>query len=53
MSWGAIQFRWSAVLRALERELGTPVKFIGIGEGMDDLIPFEPKAFIDALLEDA
>ena len=38
---------------AVERELGTPVKFIGIGEGMDDLIPFEPEAFIDALLEDA
>lgn len=38
---------------AVERELGVPVKFIGIGEGMDDLIPFEPRAFIDALLEDA
>ena len=38
---------------AVERELGPPVKFIGIGEGMDDLIPFEPEAFIDALLEDA
>jgi fused signal recognition particle receptor len=38
---------------AVERELGMPVKFIGIGEGMDDLIPFEPEAFVDALLEDA
>jgi fused signal recognition particle receptor len=38
---------------AVERELGTPVKYIGIGEGMDDLIPFEPEAFVDALLEDA
>jgi fused signal recognition particle receptor len=38
---------------AVERELGTPVKFIGVGESMDDLIPFEPVAFVDALLEDA
>lgn len=38
---------------AVEKELGVPVKFIGIGEGVDDLIPFEPAAFVDALLEDA
>ncbi len=38
---------------AVERELGIPVKFIGVGEGIDDLIPFEPGAFVDALLEDA
>jgi fused signal recognition particle receptor len=37
---------------AVERELGMPVKFIGIGEGLADLIPFEPEQFIDALLED-
>ena len=37
---------------AVERELGMPVKFIGIGEGLADLIPFEPEPFIDALLED-
>jgi fused signal recognition particle receptor len=38
---------------AVERELGIPVKYIGIGEGMDDLIPFEPADFVDALLEDS
>ena len=38
---------------AVERELGMPVKYIGVGEGMDDLIPFEPEAFVEALLEDA
>ena len=38
---------------AVERELGVPVKFIGVGEGIDDLIPFEPGPFVDALLEDA
>lgn len=35
---------------AVERELGIPVKFIGVGEGMADLVPFEPEAFVDALL---
>ena len=35
---------------AVERELDIPVKFIGIGEGVDDLIPFDPEAFVDALL---
>ncbi len=36
---------------AVERELGIPVKFIGVGEGVDDLIPFHPGEFVDALLE--
>jgi fused signal recognition particle receptor len=35
---------------AVEEELDVPVKFIGVGEGMDDLIPFEPADFVDALL---
>jgi fused signal recognition particle receptor len=35
---------------AVEEELGIPVKFIGIGEGMDDLVAFEPAAFVEALL---
>lgn len=35
---------------AIERELGIPIKLIGVGEGIDDLEPFEPKAFVDALL---
>ena len=36
---------------AVERDLDVPVKLIGIGEGMDDLIPFEPRAYVEALLE--
>jgi fused signal recognition particle receptor len=36
---------------AVERDLGIPVKLIGVGEGVDDLLPFEPDAFVDALLE--
>ncbi|GMQ94527.1 MAG: signal recognition particle-docking protein FtsY [Acidimicrobiia bacterium] len=35
---------------AVERQLGIPVKFIGIGEGMEDLIPFVPEDFVEALL---
>ncbi|MDQ3963529.1 MAG: signal recognition particle-docking protein FtsY [Actinomycetota bacterium] len=35
---------------AIERDLGIPIKLIGVGEGIDDLEPFEPKAFVDALL---
>lgn len=35
---------------AVEQELGIPVKYIGVGEGVADLIPFDPEAFVDALL---
>jgi len=38
------------IVIAVQRELGIPVKVIGLGEGPDDLAPFEPEAFIDALL---
>lgn len=36
---------------AVEKELGIPVKFIGVGEGVDDLVPFDPTEFVEALLE--
>jgi len=35
----------------VQRELGVPVKLVGLGEGADDLAPFEPGAFVDALLD--
>ena len=35
---------------AVERELGVPVKYIGVGEAVDDLVAFEPEDFVDALL---
>ncbi|MGH3946597.1 MAG: signal recognition particle-docking protein FtsY [Pseudonocardiaceae bacterium] len=35
----------------VQRELGVPVKLVGLGEGVDDLAPFEPEAFVDALLD--
>jgi fused signal recognition particle receptor len=34
----------------VQRELGVPVKLVGVGEGADDLAPFEAEAFVDALL---
>ncbi len=36
---------------AIAAELGLPIKFIGMGEGIDDLEPFSPTAFVDALFE--
>ncbi|MFB7865873.1 MULTISPECIES: signal recognition particle-docking protein FtsY [unclassified Streptomyces] len=40
------------IVIAVQRELGVPVKLIGLGEGPDDLAPFEPGAFVDALIGD-
>jgi fused signal recognition particle receptor len=38
------------IVISVQRELGVPVKLVGLGEGADDLAPFEPEAFVDALL---
>lgn len=38
------------IVVAVQRELGVPVKLVGLGEGPDDLAPFEPEVFVDALL---
>ncbi|GAA1812944.1 signal recognition particle-docking protein FtsY [Nesterenkonia flava] len=40
------------IVVAIQRQLGVPVKLIGLGEGADDLAPFEAEAFVDALLEE-
>jgi fused signal recognition particle receptor len=40
------------VLIPIVRTLKVPIKFIGVGEGPDDLQPFDPEAFVEALLED-
>jgi fused signal recognition particle receptor len=40
------------IVVSVQRELGIPVKLIGVGEGPDDLAPFEAEAFADALLGD-
>jgi fused signal recognition particle receptor len=34
----------------VQRTLGVPVKLVGLGEGPDDLAPFDPAAFVDALI---
>ncbi len=34
----------------VQRKLGVPVKLIGLGEGPDDLAPFDPAAFVDAIV---
>ncbi len=41
------------IVVAVQRELGVPVKLVGLGEGADDLAPFDPQGFVDALLGDA
>jgi fused signal recognition particle receptor len=38
------------IVISVQRELGIPVKLIGLGEGPDDLAPFEPRAFAEALV---
>jgi fused signal recognition particle receptor len=39
------------IVIAIERTLAVPVKFVGTGEGLGDLAPFDPDSFVDALLE--
>jgi len=38
------------IVVAVQRQLGVPVKLVGMGEGPDDLAPFDPEAFVDGLL---
>ncbi|MGI5978056.1 MAG: signal recognition particle-docking protein FtsY [Oscillospiraceae bacterium] len=39
------------IVFAIAQELQLPVKYVGVGEGVDDLMPFEPKAFAEALVQ--
>ncbi|WP_460965322.1 signal recognition particle-docking protein FtsY [Pedococcus soli] len=39
------------IVVSVQRKLGVPVKLVGLGEGPDDLAPFDPEAFVDALLD--
>ena len=39
------------IIFALARQLGTPIRFIGVGEGLDDLRPFVAREFVDALFD--
>jgi fused signal recognition particle receptor len=40
------------IVISVQRKLGIPVKLVGLGEGKDDLAPFEPTQFVSALLGD-
>ncbi|MGN1206699.1 MAG: signal recognition particle-docking protein FtsY, partial [Eubacteriales bacterium] len=39
------------VVLTIKKQLGIPVKFIGVGEGIDDMKPFHPEEFAEALFE--
>ncbi len=39
------------IVVSVQRKLGVPVKLVGLGEGPDDLAPFDPEAFVDALID--
>jgi len=39
------------IIVAIERTLGVPVKLVGVGEGVDDLVVFDPDGFVDSLVE--
>jgi fused signal recognition particle receptor len=41
------------IVIAVEKDLGVPVKLIGLGEGLDDLAPFDPDIFVTSLLEES
>jgi fused signal recognition particle receptor len=40
------------IIFAVQRELGVPVKLVGLGEGPDDLAPFDPEVFVSALVDE-
>lgn len=41
------------IVLAIQKELGLPVKYIGVGEGIEDLRPFDPEEFVEALFEES
>jgi fused signal recognition particle receptor len=40
------------IVISVQKELGVPVKLVGLGEGPDDLAPFDPAGFVDGILGD-
>jgi fused signal recognition particle receptor len=39
------------IVVAITRELGLPIQFVGIGEEVEDLLPFNPREFVESLFE--
>ena len=46
-----IQVGKGGIVFAIANELSLPVKYVGVGEGIDDLIPFEAETFVQALFK--
>jgi len=40
------------IVFAVQTDLGIPVKLVGLGEGIEDLVPFDPDEFVDALFDE-
>lgn len=40
------------IVLAIQKEFGIPIKLIGVGEGIEDLQPFDPQSFVDAIFSD-
>ena len=43
-------FTKGGIVVSVQKELGVPVKLVGLGEGPDDLAPFDPEGFVDGIL---
>jgi fused signal recognition particle receptor len=39
------------IVVAIARELGLPIRYVGVGEKIDDLVPFDPESFVRSLFE--
>jgi fused signal recognition particle receptor len=39
------------VVLSIARDMGLPIRFVGVGEGIEDLRPFDPREFAEALFE--
>jgi len=39
------------IVFAIERTLGVPVRYVGVGEQIDDLLPFDPDGFVEAVFD--
>ena len=44
--------RKGGIAVAIANDLKLPIRYVGVGEGIDDLIPFAPKDYVDALFEE-
>ena len=50
LALGMAEFVMMGILPDIARELGVPVKFAGVGEGIDDLKPFDARSYVEAII---